>query len=84
MITVDFDKLVERSDELVDYDGKLPLLVRAIIMKKWTDNLNRKGLYAKIIKECVDTKPHTYDEAVRELNNWCEENTDYKDFIKKE
>lgn len=81
-VEVDFDKVIEYSEELTDYDGKLPLLVRAIIMKKYTRNLNKKGLYNKVMQECVETKPHTYDEAVKELTEWCNKNQEYKDMIK--
>ena len=81
MVDVDFDKLLEYSVELVDYDGVLPLLVRAVIMKQWTNNLNKKGLYKDIIKECAETKPTNYTEAVNELKVWCNQNPDYQDII---
>ena len=83
MVTeVDFDKLLEYCDDLITYEGKLPLLVRAVIMKEYSENLNKKGLYDKVMRECVETKPHTYDGAVGELMRWCTENQKYKDMIK--
>ena len=81
MITVDFDRLLEVKDELVDYEDVLPLLIRAVILKKWSDNLNRKGLWVQINKECVETKPSTYEEAVSELKEWCKKNPKYKDLV---
>jgi len=80
-IEVDFDKLLKYSEELVDYENVLPLLIRAVIMKKWTSNLNKKGLLPVIRKQCIATKPKDYDEAVTELKKWCEQNKEYKDII---
>lgn len=81
-LEVDFDKVIEYSEELTDYEGKLPLLVRAIIMKKYTRNLNKKGLYNQVMKECVVSKPHSYGEAVTELNEWVQDNPQYNNMIK--
>ena len=83
MSEIDFDKLLEYSKDLVDYEDVLPLLIRAVIITEWSRNLNRKGLWIDINKRCVETKPHTYNEAVKELAEWCNENTDYKDIIKR-
>ena len=83
MVEVDFDKLIEYSDELKTYDGGLPLLIRAIIMKQHSKHLMNLGLYDTIMSEYAQSKPHTYTEAVKELTDWCSKNTDYKDIIKK-
>ena len=74
---VDFDKILEYSEELKTYDGKLPLLIRAVIMKDYTKNLLKTGSYNKVMSECVGTKPHTYSEAVQELSDWIKENSEY-------
>ena len=81
MVEVDFDRLLERCDELVEYEDVLPLLVRACIMTEWTRNLNKKGLYLDVIKKCVESNPRTYDDAVNELRDWCDMNEIYKDFL---
>lgn len=79
---VDFDRLLEVSDDLVDYGGKLPLLIRAVIMKQYTKNLIKKGIYKEVMSECSNTKPHTYDEAVEELSEWVKQNQEYKELIR--
>jgi hypothetical protein len=81
MVEVDYDKLLEYSEVLVDYDGMLPLLIRAVIMEEWTRNLNNKGLYLKVISECCKNRPHNYTEAVNELKEWCKHNKEYKDIL---
>lgn len=81
MVEVDFDKLLDYSTELVEYEDVLPLLVRAVIINKWSRNCNRKGIWVNINKECVDTKPKTYDDAVKELVDWVKDNPEYKDMI---
>ena len=78
---VDFDKLLEVCDDLTDYNGKLPLLIRAVVMKKYSKKLLKKGIYNEVMSECVNTKPHTYDEAVQELSEWVQENKEYKNLI---
>ncbi len=78
---VDFDKVIEASEELKDYDGFLPLLIRAIIMKAHSRHLNKVGLYDEVIKEEIATKPKTYEEAVKELADWCKEHKEYKDLV---
>lgn len=81
MTEVDFDRLLEVKDEFVDYEGVLPLLIRAVILKKWSNNLNKKGLWIDVNKECVATKPKSYHEAVDELKEWCNKNPQYKDLV---
>ena len=81
VMEVDFDKLLEVKDDFLEYEDVLPLLIRAVIINKWSRNLNRKGLWVEINKKCVDTKPHTYNEAVKELSDWCKKNPEYKDLI---
>ena len=81
MTTVDFDKILEVKDELGDYEGVLPLLIRAVILKKWSNNLNKKGLWVEVNKECLATKPKSYTEAVKELEDWCKNNPSYHDLI---
>lgn len=83
MTEIDFDKLLETSQELTDYEGVLPLLIRAVIINEWSKNLNKKGLWVEINKQCVDTKPKTYEDAVKELEDWVKDNNEYKDLIKK-
>lgn len=78
---VDFDKIIEYSDELKTYEGALPLLVRAIIMKQHSKHLMKLGLYDTVMGEYAQSKPHTYTEAVKELNEWCKANKEYKDII---
>lgn len=82
MVEVDFDKLLDYSDELKTYEGSLPLLVRAVIMKEHSRNLMKLGLYNEIMREYAQSRPHTYSEAVKELEKWCKKNKDYKDIIK--
>lgn len=79
---VDFDKILEYCENLITYEGKLPLLVRAVIMKQYSKNLMKKGIYFEVMSECVNTKPHTYAEAVKELTEWVKDNKEYKDMIK--
>ena len=81
MVEVDFDKIVDYSEELIDYQGFLPLLLRNLIMDKWSKQLFKNDLYYEIIQECVDTKPHNYDDAVKELVDWVKHNPQYKDLI---
>lgn len=78
---VDFDKIIEVSEELKKYDGFLPLLIRAIIMKAHSRHLNKIGMYDEVIKQEIESKPRTYEEAVKELENWCKENPKYKDLV---
>lgn len=80
-ISVDWDRLLEVKDELVDYEGVLPLLIRSVIINRWSRNLNKKGLWVGINKKCLDTKPKSYDDAVKELFDWCKDNPKYKDLI---
>ena len=79
---VDFDKILEYSETLITYEGKLPLLVRAVIMKPYSKNLMKKGIYSEVMSECANTKPHNYNDAVKELTEWVKENKEYKDMIK--
>ena len=81
MVSVDFDRISERCNELIDYPQALPLLIRCLIMRKWMNNLEKKGLYEKVIRECKDTMPKDYDEACNELYDWCKNNKDYMDLI---
>jgi hypothetical protein len=83
MFEANYDKILEVCDELTDYDGVLPLLIRAVVMKKYSRKLKKKGLYHNVIRECIRTKPHTYEEAVKELQDWVKVNNDYEDLIKK-
>ena len=82
-IEIDFDKLLKYSEELVDYEDVLPLLIRAVIMKQWTRNLNKKGKLPLIREQCITTKPRNYTEAVQELKEWCSKNKEYEDIILK-
>lgn len=82
MIDVDFDRIADRSDELIEYDGFLPLLIRALIIDKWSDYLLSVGKYDEVMDECSRNKPHTLNEAVKELVAWVKDNKDYKDLIK--
>ena len=79
---VDFDKLLEVSDDLVDYGGKLPLLIRAVIMKQYSKNLIKKGIYAQVMRECSNSKPRSYEESVEELSEWVKQNQEYADLLK--
>lgn len=79
---VDFDKILEYSKNLITYEGKLPLLVRAVIMKQYSKNLMKKGIYSEVMSECANTKPRTYTEAVKELTDWVKENKEYTDMLK--
>ena len=79
---VDFDKIVTASETLKKHEGFLPLLIRAIIMKQHTKTLKKCGLYEEVISKEISTKPQTYDEAVKELEDWCKEHTEYENLIK--
>ena len=79
---VDFDKIDEKADEFKRYEGFLPLLIRAIIIKQHTKTLRKCGLYETVIRQEIQTKPQTYDEAVNELAEWCNENEEHIDLIK--
>lgn len=81
IMEVDFDKLIEASKELKKHEGFLPLLIRAIIIRQHTKTLRKCGLYEKIIREEIQTKPKTYDEAVKELDEWCKEHKEYSNII---
>ncbi len=78
---VDFDRILEVCDDLATYEGKLPLLIRAVVMRKYSKNLLKKGIYSQVMSECANTKPRSYEEAVEELSDWTKENKDYKDLI---
>ncbi len=81
-LKIDFDKLIEASDDLKKYEGFLPLLIRAIIMRQHSKTLKKAGIYEKVINKEIRTKPKTYDGAVKELEKWCNENKEYKKVIK--
>ena len=82
MREVDFDKIVDISDDLIEYEGFLPLLVRALIMDKWSLHLMDIGEYDEIMRKCGENKPHTMDDAVNELIMWINENKEYEYLIK--
>ena len=79
---INYDKIAELSDELTKYNGVLPLLIRALIFKKWVKYLESIGSYDTIIKECIRTMPKDFDEAQQELINWVKMNKEYSDMIK--
>lgn len=79
-IEPDFDKIIEASNELKKHEGFLPLLIRAIIIRKHTQTLRESG-NDEIIREEIRAKPRTYDEAVKELSEWCKQNNEYEDLI---
>lgn len=78
---VDFDKLIEASQELKKHEGFLPLLIRAIIMRQHSKTLRKCGIYEKTIRKEIETKPKTYEEAVKELNEWCKKHKEYSNII---
>ena len=82
MVDVDYDKLADISEELITYEGFLPLLIRALIFRKWCKHLDKIGMYDVVIQKCKDTMPSDFDEAEKELINWCKEHKEYKDLIK--
>lgn len=43
------------------------LLIRALIIREWSDYLIEVGKYDEILLKCGENKPHTYFDAVKEL-----------------
>ena len=81
MVEIDYDKIAEISDDFIEYDGVLPLLIRCLIFRKWCKHLMKIGEYDSIMKECIDTMPKDFDEAEKELIDWVKNNPQYKDII---
>ena len=82
MVEVDYNKIMDYSDELINYDSMLPLLVRTVIMSEWCNHLRSVGVYDEVINECILTKPHNDKEALKELTDWLKDNPKYKDMVK--
>ena len=82
MVEVDFDKLADVSSELINYDGKLPLLIRTIIWSDWVKYLEDNNIYDEIILDCIKSKPHTMSDAIKELEVWVKNNPEYKSILR--
>ena len=82
MVDIDFDMIADRSDDLINYDGFLPLLIRALIMDKWCNHLLNIGKYDDVMVECSENQPITFDDAIDELIVWIEDNKEYIDLIR--
>lgn len=81
-ITIDYGKLLEHKDDIISYDGYLPLVVRMPFMFKYMQNLREKGVYEEVLQECISKRPLTYEQELNELTEWIKENPNFKDLIK--
>lgn len=79
----DYVKAVEYCNELELFEGYVPCLLRPspFNLPRYYDNLQKKGLYEKVIEKTEQARDFNFDEKMIELEEFVKKHPKYSDVL---
>lgn len=78
---INYTKIKEYEQEFIEFNDYLPLFLRENIFFEYVKHLRKYGDYDRVIRECVEHRPLTYNQKINELLEWLNEHSEYNDVI---